>query len=259
MSEDSRSGLRCYLILSDPSDRHLNGLLRRSVRRAGLRPSPIELPGLDLRTREAALSEIARSDVVVADLRMRNPTAMFEIGVAQTMGKRVFLLVPAKEEPLELPADLRTFPIYYYRDDGAGLEELSKYLTRALRDTSKLPTRVRQIPGARLSTPFFVDFDQLDRTDIDNLYKELLLQMGYQAIEWSKEHQDIDLIAELPKRDPDGFEYREIWLIATGSKTPREFPVTRILDDPEYFLHRIMRDDERLARLAIPRKRLKSV
>jgi len=45
------------------------------------------------------------------------------------------------------------------------------------------------------------------------------------------------LVAELPRKDPDGFEYRELWILSIGlGKAPKMF-FEIALNDPEYLLH----------------------
>lgn len=241
---------RCFLAFSDATDKAVVSTVLRSVRQAGFRPVPADVtrdegPAI----REAALSELARADCVVADLGDRDPKVVFEIGAAHAMGKGLFLLGPHPGLPPDvLPIDLRAFQILPYRTESGGLAELAKALTKALRDYARFPRRARQIPGARLAAPFFVDFDQLSPPDTENLCRELLAQMGYMALDWSKESREFDLIAELPKRDPDGFEYRELWLIAIGRKVPPDMLFGRALEDPDYFAHRFF-GGERFERL----------
>jgi two-component system, sporulation sensor kinase D len=73
--------------------------------------------------------------------------------------------------------------------------------------------------------------------------------MGYRRIDWEKEIREIDLVAELPKKDPDGFEYRELWFVAMGRNAPVEMLFDRLIMEPEYFLFRSFRDIDRLERL----------
>jgi signal transduction histidine kinase len=39
--------------------------------------------------------------------------------------------------------------------------------------------------------------------------------MGFQRVEWVKEKRPFDIVAELQRQDPDGFIYRDIWIIST--------------------------------------------
>ncbi len=60
--------------------------------------------------------------------------------------------------------------------------------------------------------------------------------MGFRRLDWGKQTPGIDLIAELPKKDPDGFEYRELWLVSMGLRMPFEAFVDELFHDPEYFV-----------------------
>jgi hypothetical protein len=51
-----------------------------------------------------------------------------------------------------------------------------------------------------------------------------------------------DIIAELPKKDPDGFEYSVLWLVSLGRHAPIEM-LLDIAGDPEFFLHHLLRDE----------------
>jgi signal transduction histidine kinase len=68
----------------------------------------------------------------------------------------------------------------------------------------------------RYSIPYIIDWNRLERSDSENLCVELLTQLGFQHIEWVKRKGTIDIIAELPKSDPDGYFYHDKWLISTG-------------------------------------------
>jgi signal transduction histidine kinase len=92
---------------------------------------------------------------------------------------------------------------------------------------------------------FFIDWEKLSEREIENLCRELLTQMGFQRIEWGKMSPKIDMVAELPRKDPDGFEYRELWLISLGLHMGVDKLVFMAAEDPEYFFHRILRYSER--------------
>ena len=75
--------------------------------------------------------------------------------------------------------------------------------------------------------------------------------MGYQRVDWDKDSREFDLIAELPeKKDPDGFQYRELWLVAMGRNAPPEMILDMASHEPDFILHRLLRSDERLERPA---------
>jgi two-component system, sporulation sensor kinase D len=194
------------------------------------------------------VGEIARADVMIADMTGRNPNVFFELGLAQAMGKAIFLVVDRTASD-GLPADLRGYQHLIYDSTSAGLSDLRKRLGIALRDYIRSPRPTRAMLRSAFARPFFVDWDRLDRSDAENLVQELLAQMGYRRIDWEKEIREIDLVAELPKKDPDGFEYRELWFVAMGRNAPVEMLFDRLIMEPEYFLFRSFRDIDRLERL----------
>ena len=198
---------------------------------------------------EVLLGEVARADCIVADLTDHNPNVFFELGLAQAMGKGLFLLCESGSVA-STPVDLRGFQLIIYEPTPVGLSALSKRLSASLHAYQGSARRARLIPGSRLEAPFFMDWDSLDPSESENLCRELLAQMGYQRLDWDKESREFDLIAELPRKDPDGFEYRELWFVAMGRNAPPELVLDMANHDPEFFLRRFWKgDDERLERL----------
>ncbi len=197
---------------------------------------------------EVLLGELARADCVVADVTGRNPNVFFELGLAQAMGKGLFLLMRSEAEN-DVPFDLKNLQCFFYEQSPRSLSNLTKSLSKALGDYRRSPSRARLIPGARLSTRFFVDWDRLDRSDFDNLLQEMLAQMGFQRVDWFKDSPEFDLIAELPKKDPDGWEYRELWLVTTGRRMPPDSLLDILRHEPEFLLHRISRYSEHIERV----------
>ena len=200
---------------------------------------------------EIVVGEIARADCVIADLTGRNPNVFFELGLAQAMGKALFLVIQ-KGASEDVPVDLRGYQYLTYGTTVTGLSELGHQLGQSLREYRHSPRPTRSMIGTRFTRPFFVDWDRLDRSEAENLVRELLAQMGYRRIDWEKEGKEIDLVAELPKKDPDGFEYRELWFVAMGRNAPVEMLLEMLVEDPEYFLFRSIGDVERRERLISP-------
>lgn len=89
-----------------------------------------------------------------------------------------------------------------------------------------------------------IEWGRLDQADAENLCRELLAQMGYQRIDWIKDKW-LDLAAELPKKDPDGFEYRELWLISMGRNAPPEMYLEEVFEAPGFFIRHLLRSSER--------------
>jgi len=251
MPDEGPPRLRCFLALSyTQALQPLREAIRRGVEEANFRLVSLdEQPVRSVASiREALLGEVARADCIVADLTDRNPNVFFELGLAQAMGKGLFLLIQ-RSDTEKVPVDFRGLQLLLYEPTPAGLSELSKRLNASLREYQRSPGRAPLAPGSRLATPFFVDWDSLDPSEAENLCLELLAQMGYQRLEWDKESRDFDLIAELPKKDPDGFEYRELWFVAMGRNVPPEMLLEMANHEPDLLFHRLLREDGRFERL----------
>lgn len=253
MPQDSVRTPRCFLALPYLSaSLTVRRMIEKSAEKAGFEViSPERLAMRPASTiQDIVIGEIARSDCMVADMSGRNPNVFFELGLAQAMGKAVFLVID--QAALEgMPTDLRGYQYLTYETTNSGLTEFGNSLTRALRDYRRAPRPTRSMTGLgpTFARPFFVDWDRLDRSEAENLIQELLAQMGYRRIDWEKESREVDLVAELPKKDPDGFEYRELWFVAMGRNAPVEMLLETLSMEPEYFLFRTVQDAERLERL----------
>lgn len=192
------------------------------------------------------VSAIAAADCVVADVSERSPNIFFELGLAQAMGKGILLI--ANERALkEIPLDIREFRVLTYSDEPTSLDKLEHLLTISLQEFRRNPQSRRPLPQTQTSVPFYIDWDRLTPPDSENLCRELLSQMGFRRLDWGKGTREVDLIAELPKQDPDGFEYRELWLVSMGLHAPIEMLVDLASHDPQYLVHRLMKYSERLA------------
>ena len=72
-------------------------------------------------------NQIARADVIVADLTGQNPNVFYETGYAHALGKRVILLTQVVND---IPFDLKQYPHIIYGDDGGKIKKLRKELSR---------------------------------------------------------------------------------------------------------------------------------
>ena len=172
--------------------------------------------------------------------------------MAEAMGKPIILLSWHKlgiPSPPHVPSLFQENPVLQF-----SLEDL-EYSTAVLADTlsrfRKQPQR--RVPGVRRYTPFFVNWERLDRSDGENLCRELMTQMGFLRLDWFKHSREIDMVAELPKKDPDGFEYRELWLVAMGHNAPIDMVFEMAMHDSEMFVDRFVRRSERLESMPLYR------
>lgn len=197
---------------------------------------------------ETLMGALASADCVIAELTSQNPIIHFELGLAQAMGKAVFPIVRRSESGY-VPSNLRDMLMVLYDPTPDGMSGLTSQITKALLDFRRSPRRSQFISSGRVSTPFFIDWDRLDRSDEENLCRELLSQMGLRRVDWFKESKEIDLIAEYPRKDPDGFEYRELWLVSTGRNAPMEMILHMAGDDIDMYLRHLARGNKRFERM----------
>lgn len=78
----------------------------------------------------AAQDLLRDSDFVIADITGANPNVMYEVGMAQGLGKRVLLL--SSERSSALPFDLAAQQVAVYQPESVG--SVRKYLDLWLRD-----------------------------------------------------------------------------------------------------------------------------
>jgi signal transduction histidine kinase len=204
-----------------------------------------ELPGGSIQ--ESIIGELARADCIIADVSSQDPNVFFEIGLAQAMGKSI-LLIASDRNYREIPFDVREFRVITYSINARGMKGLASKISLSLHEFSQFPRQKVLYPKPQFSPPFFVDWDLLGPSETENLCQELLAQMGFRRVDWGKGTPEFDLIAELPKKDPDGFEYRELWIVSMGLRAPSELLID-MASEPDYLVHSLSRyldqNDER--------------
>ena len=200
---------------------------------------------------ELIKAELIEADCVVADVTDLSSTIAAEIGLAEGMGKPVLIISQQSKEKRkdERPSSfLSDFPILAYDPSAYGLHALSEEIAHVLQNFRDSPRRglapTNKVPA------FFVDWDRLDKPEAENLCRELMVQMGFRRLDWFKHSPEIDIVAELPKKDPDGFEYRELWLVTMGRNAPIEMVFDMATHEPEMFWDRFIRRSERPDRIA---------
>lgn len=239
---------RCFLTMPHVSTSPiLRKALEEGIESAGYDVLSVEnMPILaDHTIQGTAISAIADSDCIVASLSDENPNVFFELGLAQAMGKGI-LIVAAERALLTMPFDLRGFRILTYPDGLSDHHPLAQRIEASLREFRLFPETHRSLWSSQVPPPFYVDWESIDPRDAENLCRELLSQMGFRRLDWGKGFKEIDLIAELPKKDPDGFEYRELWMVALGLRAPIEMWLDVAAHDPDFFLRRVLKYSQRL-------------
>jgi len=216
--------------------------LRDAVREAGFAEATPD--SVDPEQLLASAEVIAGADCVIADVTEPNSGVFFLLGVAQTLGKASFLT--GQGRPIPSLSDFGRLDFIRYDVSPLGLRDLRNSIVSVLTEFRLFPGRSRFTMGARTRGLFAVDWERLSREDFENLCLELLTQLGFHRVDWEKESKEIDIVAELPKKDPDGFEYRELWLVSLGRDRHPMMLLDMLRRDPDYFLDRWLRDNDRL-------------
>jgi signal transduction histidine kinase len=218
--------------------------VRRTVKLAA-KESGVQLVSLDepmlMVTAEAVFSEVVRADLVIAVVSHSSSNVFYEVGLAHATGKPVIFLVDGEAGPPLFAA--RFAQHLSYGHSAGGYDRLQSRLQKLFNEFRRDPRRFRVFPKLPTRQPVLpvVDLERLEPREFENLCFELLTQMGFRQVEWGKEVKEIDVVATLPKKDPDGFQYDELWLVTMGLHAPIEMLVDMSGGDPEYFLHRLLR------------------
>lgn len=240
MARTNHSEFRCYFAV--PSHREFKPVIEAveaGSKNAGYKFSSSSQastpPGSNFL--QVVFSELAQADCVIADITIADPDVFFEIGAAQAMGKRLLTISAEGSESRE--SLIQNVQFAHYESSAQALKKLRNHIEAFLNQHRKSPQR-SQTTGelTARALPFFIDWQRLEVPEIENLCKELLSQMGFQRLEWGKITPEIDLVAQLPRKDPDGFEFRELWLITFGRSMPLDM-FTDMMSDSDYLMHRL--------------------
>jgi signal transduction histidine kinase len=189
---------------------------------------------------EAVFGEASKADLVIADASHSGPNGYYEIGLAQATGKPVIIII---DEEVGTPLFGVPFTQFLtYSRSGRGLDRFHSNVRRLFADFKRDAHRFLAFPQitTRPAGVPVIDLDRLEPRESENLCFELLTHMGFRRLEWGKQLREIDVVATLPKKDPDGFEYNELWLISMGLHAPSRM-VLEMAMEPEYFWDRILR------------------
>jgi len=111
-------------------------------------------------------NQIAKADLVIADMTGRNPNVFYEVGYAHALGKTTILLTTKAED---IPFDLKHFPHIVY---GNSLSELRTQLTKRVK-------WVVDNPSASGDAPI--------KEEVELFIKNQNLANGTANIEWLRE------------------------------------------------------------------------
>lgn len=98
---------------------------------------------------ERVYNQIAKADLLVADMTGRNPNVFYEVGYAHALGRRVILLTQKSED---IPFDLKHYPHIVY---GGKITELKQELEKRVRWALQNPQAINMPPQERVQ--FFIN------------------------------------------------------------------------------------------------------
>ena len=189
--------------------------------------------------REKNLRDLIKSsDLILVDAIVTSNNSFFEVGFAKAMGKPIVFLGEDIFTP-DFPDFIRQSYLVVFSD----FDDLKIKLKRFFKEFAENPKRFssKNLIGSGSSSQIIVDLDKLDQREFENLCFELLSRLGYKQLEWMMKEEFIDAVTTLRKRDPDGFEYEEFWLISFHSDFPNR-KLDILLNDSEYFAERIYKN-----------------
>ena len=232
--------IRCYAIIPSDEEFHpLRGAMMEVSKEVGVYLFFQEETASRLGAiAESVYSEISKSDLIIAIISRSEASIFYEIGFAHAMGKPVVALI--QKSIAEIPFDFRTVPCLPMPKE---LSEFRNLFSKFLKDFIRAPRRFRPFlpfPAKFAQPPYIIDLEKLDPREFENLCFELITQMGFRKVEWGKEFREIDVVATLPKKDPDGYEYQELWFISMGRHAPAEMMLEMAIREPEHFLRRML-------------------
>ncbi|MBF0632023.1 MAG: HAMP domain-containing histidine kinase [Magnetococcales bacterium] len=233
-----KNNLRCFVALPSQyleTNNRVVDAIQSSLEKSGYIPfffHDVIVPGDSFR--DEFIGELAQSDCILADISNLNLDVVYMIGLAQAMGKGILLMSRGISiSSVMLPHSLREYRMVRYSEHE--IHDLEQKIIEYLNVFRLFPSQY----GFKGPVTFSVDWDRLSERDIENLCKELLLQMGFRRLDWGKELREIDLVAEYPRKDPDGFEFNEIWFVSVGSDT-------KVFPEFDYLIHRVFRYTDHL-------------
>lgn len=130
-------------------DSHYEEVISNAITKAGMDPIRADDIYGTGTIMEDVWKGIQEAEVVVADLTGRNPNVLYELGLADVIGKRVILLTMDEQD---LPSDLGGYRYIKYTDEGKGLLHFVDELQKNLTATRSEPPREKDLSPLRDSS-----------------------------------------------------------------------------------------------------------
>ena len=245
--------LRCFVSLPKSTGIYSNvqRVIVSAAAKVGFAVDAKRLPGTweQALMDEALAEELERADIVIGDVSERVTKVLVEIAKANALHKPIVLLVRKEDSTLFFSTNLG-HPLIVYDQAAKNWAQLERNLQTAFQEFRDSPPLPKASHGARDLSNVIVDWDRIGPREFENLCHELLTQLGFRSVDWLMKSSEFDSVAELRRKDPDGFEFSELWMIVFANGKKSLDIVEMAILEPDYFLHRIIRGSERLTNQA---------
>lgn len=113
-------------------------IIKQACEKAGTYAERVDDQIFQERILDRIYNQIAKADVVVADMTRRNPNVFYEVGYAHALNK---VVIPLAQTAEDIPFDLKDYPhIIYGRNEGApDLELLDRELVKRVKQAIESP------------------------------------------------------------------------------------------------------------------------
>jgi hypothetical protein len=150
----------------------------------------------DERITERIYNQIAKADIIVADMTGKNPNVFYETGYAHALGKRVILITKKGED---IPFDLKDYPHIIYKNLTELKTELEKrirwYVQNPMGSIAKAEFNLEfLINGTRIEGNPLVEYRFIDQYD----RKQLQIPLDIH----NENHRDIQFSIDIGLRTP---------------------------------------------------------
>jgi signal transduction histidine kinase len=225
-------GILGLINLGDSFINHeLVGLCETVSARMGFGFIPIEYPlSRFARSRYEPLEKLMQCTCFVVNyVDVTNDDVNEILEVLQNSGRPLFVMRP---EELRVSKSIK-FSYKYSNESLSDLRDVYLSVERWLR-------KIDKTPSPRIAyDPSLLDIERLDPRDFENMCFELLQRAGFQRISWAS-MGEADMVGTVSKKDPDGFQYDEIWFVFLGRKSREVYQYT---DDPAFVQHLLETSD----------------
>lgn len=233
-------GINCYLIINKES-LVLYEAVVEVLKENGCTYNKLNSRTVGYSVFDIESNAISSADLVIAQLTNNDTQVYYYFGIAQALGKNVVSLVEKNTKYFDPRVQFSSIFLDYSLNPPE-LEKFKKSFAHFLKDFIRQPLRyTSNAQIAQRVSDTYINLNRLEPREFDNMCFELISQLGFKKVTWGREFKEIDVVATLSKKDPDGYEYQELWLITTGSRMPMEIFLDILTHQPEYLLQKVIK------------------